>query len=828
MDWRSNSGSQLARTRSETGWLWRFAIASLRIALVGAGFALCVVDASAQSDGSESPANGESEPIVGEAGAQAPIDPWANVEEMVVIGEEVLLLQPEVQTSAIEFTAADLAANRVADIRDLAAITPNLEIKTGAGASNATIFIRGIGLNDFNANASSSVAIINDGITVNSPAGQLFQLFDVEGSEVLRGPQGTLYGRNVTAGAIRVASKMPGDEPESRFTFTYGNYNNVEADGGLTVPIVSDLLSVRVAGKFRIRDGITENRCAHAPQTGNESEGACNRRIGLPPRLIPPPIPDSLPRWVNEIDNWAARTIFQFTPGEVSEFVLNVHGGRSEGDARQNQMRGTRPRASTPRGLGVNGDNYADLDDDPFAGAYDIVANEYLELFGTSLTARFDLDWAELISVTSYEQNNRAFVDNTDASPSYLLIVDLKDGARQWTQDVRLESSLDHGFEWKIGALFTTEQVAGDNRFTVNGSGLFRPTRQRLKQQFFHGAIFGFLTYELTDTVKLDGGVRFGWERKSIKNRSWRYASNNPSDRTPDPAFRATEEGEWSPVTGDAILTWSPTEVVDFYAKYVRGWKTGHFNGGSARPDILIDPVKPEHVNGFEIGGHSAWFNDRLSFDAALYYYDYKNYQVFALQNQPDSIPLAQLLNAQDVESRGFEIEMRTKPWENVRWNAAMGWVDAKFGTFTTTTFRLAQSQILCGGLAFCSIPVNHDFTGNRLPAAPAFTFSSNVEIDIPLGDMGTLVPRIDASYKSKLYFDHQGDNAISQAPFWLMNARLSYTVPGEQLTVSAWVKNLTDEAYLLQSFDLRLIADTIIDSYAEPRTFGLTMNLSF
>ncbi|MCA9504155.1 MAG: TonB-dependent receptor [Spirochaetaceae bacterium] len=751
-------------------------------------------------------------------------DPWAGVEVMEVVGAgTAALLTAEIQTSAIAFDADALAALRVTDVRDLATVTPNLEIKTGAGASNATIFIRGIGLNDFNANASSSVAIFNDGVNVNSPAGQLFQLFDVEGSDVLRGPQGTLYGRNVTAGAIRVFSKKPGDETDARFAFTYGNYNNVEADGGLTIPIVPDLLSVRFSGKFRMRDGITKNRCADSPNVGRAIDGDCFRTrtpfVGA--------IPDNLPKWVNEIDNWGGRVLVRLTPIEPLEFMLNVHGGRSEGDARQNQARGTQGFSGVPPRYGVTIPAYSDRDDDPYAGAYDIVANEYLELFGTSLTSRLDLGWATLTSITAYEQNDRAFLDNTDAAPILALVVDLKDGARQWSQDLRLESSLDNGFEWKLGALFMTEKVFGNNRFLSAGNGLAQPTRQRLKQQFYHGAIFGFASYELTETLKVEGGIRFGWERKDFKNRSWRYSSRT-GDRIPPQPFSGKEEAEWSPVTGDAILTWSPLEDLDVYLKYARGWKTGHFNGGAARPDVLIDPVQPEHVNGFELGLRSQWLDGRLGLNAALYYYDYKNYQVFALQNQPDGLPLPQLLNAQDVESRGFEVELQTEPWDGVRWNAALGWVEAKFGTFTSTTFRLAQSRTLCGGLAFCSLPNNDDFTGNRLPAAPAFSFSTNIEADIPIGRLGVLTPRLDASYKTKLFFDHQGDDALSQGPFWLLHARLAYTVPDGRVSLALWVKNVTDEAYLLQAFDLRLLAGTIIDTYGEPRTFGATMTLNY
>ena len=133
---------------------------------------------------------------------------------------------------------------------------------------------------------------------------------------------------------------------------------------------------------------------------------------------------------VNEIDNWGGRTIFRLTPAEPVELLLNFHGGRSQGDARQNQARGTRPSPVLPDRYGVNSLNYADTDNNPFAGAYDLVANEYLELFGSSFTAHVDFGWAELTSLTGYEQNNRSFLDNTDASPSYLVNVNLNTDAK--------------------------------------------------------------------------------------------------------------------------------------------------------------------------------------------------------------------------------------------------------------------------------------------------------------------------------------------------------------------------------------------------------------
>jgi iron complex outermembrane receptor protein len=755
--------------------------------------------------------------------SSAVLDP--SIEEILVTGSAAME-QPEVETSAMVFSGAELEAARVSDVRDLAEFTPNLEIKTGAGASNATIFIRGIGLNDFNANASSSVAIINDGVVVNSPAGQLFQLFDLEGSDVLRGPQGTLYGRNVTAGAIRVFSRKPSDDFEGRLNVTFGNYDLIEIDGGLTVPLVPDLLSTRLAGRFELRDGVTKNRCSSNPQMGNAAFGACNRPRD--PRGIIPDIPEGLPKWVNEVDNWAARAITALTPTDETEFLFNVHVGRSEGDARQNQMRGTRPFPGTGDRFGVNSETYGDPDNDPFAGAYDIVDNEILELFGASLTSHVDFDFAELISITAYEQNDRKFLDNTDAAPSLVLQVDVDDRARQWSEDLRLESLSEGPFEWKAGVFFLTEEIEANNEFRVFGAGRVNPTNQRIRQEFFHAAVFGWGTYHLSDSLRLEGGVRFAWERKQFDVRAFKFRAINGNLVT-DPPFTSHEEDTWTPVTGDAVLTWSPTESINFYAKYARGWKTGHFNGGAARPDVLIDPVDPERVNGYEIGMRGEFFDGQLMFDAAVYLYDYKDYQVFALQNQPDGLPLPQLLNAQDVESRGFEAEVQVIPYDWLRWNLALGWVDAKFGTFTSTIFRQAQGQVICGpGVNACTVPVNNDFTGNKLPAAPAFALSTNLEVDLPLGTMGSLTPRIDANYKTKVYFDHQGDDALSQSPYWLLHARLTYVVPGGGIAVSGWVRNILDEEYLLNTFDLRLIADTIIDTYGDPRTYGITVGVNF
>jgi iron complex outermembrane receptor protein len=186
--------------------------------------------------------------------------PWDGIEEMIVLGTGAGALIVEETTSAISFDAATLEVERISDISDLSNFTPNLEIKSAFAASNPVLFIRGVGLDDFNANSASAVAVYLDGVYMNSPAGQLFQFFDTQSADVLRGPQAGRI-RNASAGAIRVQSQRPVHEFDSYARFTTGNYKLLESEGALNVPIVSDVLAARISGKMVRRDGFTRNRC---------------------------------------------------------------------------------------------------------------------------------------------------------------------------------------------------------------------------------------------------------------------------------------------------------------------------------------------------------------------------------------------------------------------------------------------------------------------------------------------------------------------------------------------------------------------------------------
>lgn len=781
------------------------------------------------SESDEELADRAAQPTSGDAPAAGS----RGIEEISVTGMRRQQAPQDIPVSLTAFDGTELEAARVTDIRDLGDYTPNLEIKTATGASNPTLFIRGIGLNDFNSNASSSVAVYSDGVYMNSPAGQLFQLFDVERVEVLRGPQGSLYGRNATAGAIQVWSRKPDGDFSADALATYGNYDAVEVTGAVAFPIVSDVLSARVAGRMNLRDGIVKNRCAgpiinqRIPRFGVKNQ--CRRFRGTDP-----PIPPGLPDRVNDIDNWASRAILKHDPSDSQEWTLNVHGGQSRADALQLQFRGVGPPIRNGAGQGPR--DYGDRDRDPFVGDYDLVGPEDLDLFGSGLSGEVELDTITLKSVTAYEWNSRSILDNSDAGPRIIIHSDTKDSAWQASQELIVSSLSGDRFEWDLGGFALYEQLEADNEFDTR---LVAPiqtlTTQGIDQELFTWALFGHATYQATDQIRFDGGLRYNWERKRFRIT----ASNIPLD--PDSGFEVQnvdgdETETWDAFTGDAVLTWQPTEEVSAYVKYSRGFKGGHFNGGAVFSAQVVEAVEPESVNAYEIGLKSNWFDRQLILNAAFFYYDYENYQVFALRNDPGSIPLPQLLNAPKVTSRGFEIDLQMTPVDGFFMSVGIGVIDAEFTEFSVLrSFRDGTSA--CPRPPRCPVVFEaQDFSGNPLVAAPPVTVTAVAYYDADLGRFGTLTPRLDASYKGKTYFD-PGNAAVnppapleaaSQDPFWLLNARLAYRTPDGRVEVAGWVRNAMDKAYLIDSFDVRGGLDAFLDVYGTPRTYGVTISMQW
>jgi iron complex outermembrane recepter protein len=776
------------------------------------------------------------------------------VEEIRVEAEAYSGTPRDAPISTVGFDMDTLTKEGIKDIRDLSNFTPSLEIKSAFAAANATIFIRGVGLDDYNANAAGAVAIYQDGVYMQSAVGQLFQFFDVEGIDVLRGPQGALY-RSASAGAILVRSQKPTDEFQAKATATYGTFNQIDVESAVSGPIVPDLLSGRLAGSWSVRDGITKNRCVSQPD-----KSPCNRS----------PLQPGMKDYTNNVDNYAARAQLLFRPPSYDgEWLLNVHGGQNFSRAYQYQHRGIKfnntgnsedtlfPQLpiDPPKG---DAQGYKDRDNNPFAGDYNIDGPELLDLLGSNLkgTWRFG-DSYDLESLTAYEWHNRYTLENTDASPNRPLTSIYTDTAWQVSQELKLRgewapTTLGDG-NWILGAYYIQEDLNVDN-FYDDGTSADVDLHQLYTQKMKNFAAYGQSEYTLQPgcvtiscDLKLTTGLRYSVEDKNFDifvcapraAASDKFALNDCLE-----SLAGTESGLWSGLSGEATLAWLFQENQNVYIKYSRGWKGGHFNGGATGPFDVITAVRPEIVDSYEVGLRTLWRDDSISINTQGFYYDYQDLQVFQLQQTPLGYPISKLVNASSATVYGIELDVRASPLPdlNITFNGA--WVESVYNKFVVDLpFQLKASKKPGPQPPPINFTRQFDYSGNPLIASPRLSMTGTIDYKILLpgsiGErgLGYITPRFSFTWKDDVYFDAgRGTGAqlnfpeatFGQKAYWVLNGGLTWTSPNERYEISGWVHNFLNEYYKTQSYDLSRGYALTTDVYADPRTFGVTVNLSF
>jgi iron complex outermembrane receptor protein len=821
-------------------------------------------EGSAEPDKPAEPSDQEAEDLGSESEPSFEIESiqTGDMEEILIHGQAGSSIPKSAPISVIGFDMDTLSKEGIKDIRDLANFTPGLEIKSAFAATNPAIFIRGVGLDDFNANAASAVAVYQDGVYMQSGAIQLFGFFDQEGVEVLRGPQGTFY-RNASAGAILVKSREPTEEFETYISSTYGRFNEFDLSGAISGPIVPDTVSGRVAGYWNTRDGTTRNRCAARVNKKPLALPPCNDQNQRGELLISKDIEDR----VNDVDNYGIRGLLLLHPPTLdTTLLLNVHGGQNLGHSYQYQHHGVRTQRPNindikpPTVLPPSPDKpwpdsagYVDNDGDPFAGDYDINGPEDLDIFGTNLTWNWNFgNGFAFESISAYEWHDRFTVENSDAGPSKSYHSQLADTAWQFSEELNLRgewmgSDLGDG-GWRIGALYLQEDLEVSNLFDAIGAD----QQQSYDQDLRNIGIYIQSDYRIRPgcapigcDFKLDVGLRYNVEYKSfnITGCQFRDGGCNPFGIT----ITGSEDETWNGWSGDFILSWFYDDHENnVYLKYSRGWKGGHFNGGAINKLDIITGVDPEIVDSYEIGLRAHWFDGRLMTNVTGFYYDYQDLQVFQLQQDLSAaFATSRLINSQSAEVYGMELDLAAQPIDgmNIGFNAA--WVESNYSEFITyLPFKFFP--IKPGGRTNprpVVVLFPFDYSGNDLIGAPQFSFTGSIDYEIPLpGEiagrgLGSLTPRYSFSWKDDIYFDPssgQGTyinfpkSTFGQEAFWIHNASLSWRSEDSLVEITGWVHNFLDEYYKTASFDLSQGLNYIQNAWADPRTYGITVTLSY
>jgi iron complex outermembrane receptor protein len=708
----------------------------------------------------------------------------AALEEIIVTAQRRQENLQDVPIAISAMTGQMLQDAGVRDPRDLQAYVPSLQFQSGTAATTTIIFLRGVGIGDFNANTTGAVGVYVDDVFLGANSGKLFNVFDGEGVEVLRGPQGTLYGRNTTGGAIKFASRKPTDELSTDLSVLYGRYNEVRLEGGIGGPIIEDKLKIRVSGLYNTRDGWLRNRV-----TGHE---------------------------LNDVDLWAARAILDFTPTDSLLLRLSLHSGQNNGGARQFQHRGQGVGFDgsplfDENGVPLDGMGYADTDHNLNAGDYNIEGKEKVKVSGGSLLGELALDGVTLTSITAYEKVDRNTLEDTDASPNDVLTSVYIDKPEQWSQELRIHSNSEGNLSWIAGAFYFDDKLETDSSYDLlrvlrpffvtdeNPTG-FAPEssvgllRYPYTQDTRSTALFGQVDYQFLDALTLTAGLRYTEDRIDLKYSS--YFDESPYFTFP--VIDLHESKTFSNVSGRLALAYAMSDDTLLYGSVSSGYNSGGFAGFAAIDPIQLQPFDEETLYAYEVGVKSELLDRRVRLNAAAFYYDYQDLQVF-IYDTSSGVPVQIKLNAGSAKIYGLEAELTVRP-------------TAQFEAFLSASTLNSEYQDFSDGLG-------NDFSGNQLINAPEFSMSAGLTWTQPIGAAGSLQATASGSYQSKIYFTPANDNAYSQSSVTMLNARLAWTPPGGALEVALWGKNLTDERWV--NFMAPIITMDQLN-YNDPETYGV------
>ena len=737
------------------------------------------------------------------------------IETVVVTAERRSEDIQAVPISIQAFTAKQITDLGIKSSIDISQFTPNVDIALVAGNGNQPIItIRGVGLNDYDTNNAGPNGVYLDDVYLSSPASQTFQTFDLDRIEVLKGPQGTLYGRNTSGGAINFISVKPTDEFTGNFHAEYGAYGTYQLEGAIGGQIV-DGLDGRIAVVHNGSGGYTFNAF-----TGNRENGA---------------------------NNYAGRAQLQWKPIDDLTVLLNVHGGTVANRPAEYRHLGALDPADgslcSPARVISNNSDCIDIfgygtPKNFYGGAYNRLDHLKVHNFGVSLRGDYVMGDITFTSLSAFEHNDKIHPEDTDTSPNRLLEINFGVRNSTFTQEFRADWNTANND--LIGGLYYLDENLHQNQpiFILldadkffggpgSGDGIAQIATDQSKQITDSYAAFIHDTYSVTDQLKVTLGGRFTGESKSFLYSAGTTFQSGGMDHFPPITPILPPPGEsFNKKLSNTSFNWLAsvsyhfTDDIMAYASVSTGFKSGGFNGsfiGATNPpdpDLVnkqLQPVKPEQVTAYEIGEKASLYDGRLIINGSLFYSDYRNEQVFIL------VPIAPLLatnflkNARKAHMQGADLEVIGRPIDNLTLSATLGLLDSK----------IDSNEIIAGTIADPVFDHNH-----QLPLSPHVTLSTYADYKCPMWN-GTLDLQFSANYKSHQFFDLINSPFLTQRAFWLENARIGYTFDDNQWEVAGFVRNISGEKYFLDIFDLSFVGfyQGILGA---PRTYGAEVNYRF
>jgi iron complex outermembrane receptor protein len=736
-----------------------------------------------------SPATTENSPAT--AGAKEADVSTYQLEEVVVTARKTQESLQKVPVSVSAITSEDLEKRSLDNLSAIGQATPNFTFgeQLQGGRSAGVVFIRGVGQADTLATYDPAVGVYIDGVFLGRMQGNDLEMMEIERVEILRGPQGTLFGKNTSGGAVSITTKQPDASAggfSGKLQTTVGSRDRIDAVAGVNLPLVTDKAALLLSGSRRRQDGFGE-------RADGQDQGSTNRDSGRLSLLLKP--------W----DDFSALFSADATSYDETNAVL--------------KLLAVDTTVNTVAFLNTNTD--PDYDERWLAPSdffnYATGPNSSRgRLWGSALTLNYGTSWGNIKSISAYRHND---VDNNqDPDLSPITFIDEFQTVKQHQVSQELQAtgtSFSNRLNWVLGVYYFHERAYSNTSYAllVPVAGYAASFTERFFITNDSYAAYGQGNYSLTDRLKFTAGLRYTHDDKEVQRFNLTYPDG--ADRQ-TPATKNAGSNDWSPRVG-FDYQWTPTLMT--YMSAARGYKGGGFNGrGGTIADF--NQFNPEVVWTYELGLRSDLFDRRVRFNATAFYSDYKDLQLQINGSQEINgqiAPFNFVTNIPKSRIVGGELELAVIPATGLKLTSGLGLIYADYVELPADESFEAANLL------------NRD---TEFVNTPKVSLTLAAEYTRRLTDAIDLTSRIDYAHKSEIQYWVTNSAYLRQEPYGLLNARLTFEHAPSQVSLSVFGINLTDEHYIVGGFDDLTVPNPglgfVIANMGRPREFGASVQVRF
>lgn len=712
-----------------------------------------------------------------------------------IILEEVLVFavrdernNQKVDVAVTALTSKVLGSNNISNVVDIGPVVPGLVVSS-YNSAKPQFFIRGIGSTGTSASEDSSVSVMSDDVYLGRTGANALNFHDLERVEVLRGPQGTLFGRNSAGGIIHLISKKPSEKLEGYIEASFGKFDYRGFNGAIGGPLRKSKASSTLARSsisYAARDGYVTNLTTDSENL-RESKDLATR--------------------IHIKQTWSEHATALFTFDYSDSNQLGPSARNASTDQNPLIFGGLVP---LPQPL-----------DDIHSVTLAVDAPTNRASLGSSIKVDIDTKFGDFVSISDWRNNKNDLFE--DISGVGLILLGQDEDSEHVTQEFRLSDEFNNTFSWTVGAFYLYENV--DRIDQVNLTPIsdiysLSPVLPDVPDQvvFYDQnansesyALFAQTDYSISDALSLVTGARYTWDKKKLvlittgsDTLSFGLLENG--------VFTGRIEDEFSQFTGRLSLNYEFGDDLLSYLSFSQGYKAGGFDGTATSLENLEASFNAETADAAEWGVKSEWFENKLRVNTAVFYTDYNDLQVFQVRNTGTQF----ISNAAAAEVQGLEVEVSAVIANYNRLSLSCAYLDAEYKEFISTVDADGDGA-------------PDDLSGNRLTRSPETACSMTVNYRPVIGRENPLEIYLQYSWQGDIFITPQNRPFDTVEAFGLLNVNVSYAL-ADCMTITAYGKNLTDEEYKLHAFDADPILQNNVQSsvYGDPLTWGLKLRYAF